>query len=174
MANTIKDSIRTRMIAILAADGVDENALLDVKKALEKEGAMTDVIAPKLGVIVSEGNVEIPVNQSLLTAASVLYDAVYVPGGTNSVGTLAGEPDAVHFLNESFKHCKAIAAHKDAMQLLKETYFYKKLPPDNLPATVLQEGVIVSGDVSKLSKQFIAAIARHRFWDREKPKKVPA
>ena len=169
MANTKKDSIRTRNIAILAADGVDENAVTVMQKALLAEGAMADIIAPKLGTITAESKAVIRVNQSLLTAASVMYDAVYVPGGTNSVATLAGEPDAVHFLNQAFKHCKAIAAHAGATQVLEATYFGKKLSPK-----IQEEGLLVNKDVKALAKDFIAAIAKHRFWEREKPRKVPA
>lgn len=174
MANTIKNTIKTRMIAILAADGVDENSVLLMKEALEAEGAMVDIIAPKLGMLTAESNTEITVNQSLLTAASVLYDAVYVPGGTNSVATLEAAPDAIHFLNEAYKHCKAIAADASAMQVLEATYFHKKLPPDYTDEIVLAEGIAINDNIKKLTAQFIKAIAQHRFWDREKPKKVPA
>jgi catalase len=174
MKNTIKDSIRTRKVALLAADGVNENNLMAIIDALTKEGAMVDVIAPKLGFITGEKDTKIPVYKSFLTTASVLYDAVYVPGGTNSVATLEAEADAVHFLNESFKHCKAIAADKDALQVLKATYFGRKLPEDSSDETAMMEGVIVNNDINTLSKQFIAAIAQHRFWEREKPRKVPA
>ncbi|HTH30185.1 MAG TPA: hypothetical protein VL946_02495, partial [Lacibacter sp.] len=130
-------------------------------------------VAPKLGKIMAEGNTEIQVKQTFFTTASVLYDAVYVPGGI-SAATLAGEPDAVHFLNEAYKHCKAIAADAAAMPLLQETYFYKKLPEDRNKETALSEGIIIHDDLNKLSSLFIDAIAQHRFWDREKPKKVPA
>jgi catalase len=173
MANTIKDTIRTRKIAILAANGVDEDSLLPVKEMLEAEGAMTEIVAPKLGVIVGEADTEFTVPQSFFTTASVLYDAVYVPGGI-SAATLAGEPDAIHFLNEAYKHCKAIAADVSAMPLLQETYFYKKLPEDHSKETALKEGIIIHDDINELAKRFVAAIAQHRFWDREKPKKVPA
>jgi catalase len=174
MANTIKDSIRSRVIAILAADGVDANSLLAVKKALTAAGAKADIIAPRLGEITAENNTAIAVNQSLLTAASVLYDAVYVPGGTNSVATLAAEPDAVHFLNEAYKHCKAIAADTAAVQVLEATYFSKKLPKDSSDETVLTEGIVIGDNGAAISDQFIRAIAQHRFWEREKPRKVPA
>ncbi len=174
MANTKKDSIRTRKIAFLAADGVDANDLKTVKAALLAEGAMVDVIAPRLGTIMSSDDTEIPVDKSLLTVASVLYDAVYVPGGTNSVATIEAEPDAVHFLNEAFKHCKAIAASNDALQVLQATYFAKKLPEDSSDETVMREGVIIGNDAGKLAKQFISTIAQHRFWEREKPRKIPA
>jgi catalase len=174
MANTIKDSIATRKVAMLAADGVDENSLQTVKAALEAEGAVVEVIAPRQGYILSTDNSQIPVQHSFLTAASVLYDAVYVPGGTNSVASIEAEADAVHFLNEAFKHCKAIAADEGAMQVLEATYFYKKLPGEFSEDTVLKEGLIISSNSTKLASLFVKAIAQHRFWDREKPRKVPA
>ena len=174
MVNTVKDSIKTRHIAILAADGVNEQTLNYVKNALDAAGAIYDVIAPCQNYIVSEKDEQVPVDKSFLTTSSVFYDAVYVPGGTNSVATLEACPDAVHFLNEAFKHCKAIAADADAMQVLTATYFAKKVPAQTDKETVLSEGIIVTDDIEKLSSLFISAIAQHRFWEREKPRKIPA
>ena len=54
MANTVKNSIRTRKIAILAADGVDGESLTQVKNALKAEGALCDVIAPRIGFVRNE------------------------------------------------------------------------------------------------------------------------
>jgi catalase len=174
MANTVKDSIETRKVAILAADGVDEHSLETVKAALEAAGAVVEVISPRQGYILSANDVQIPVHHSFLTAASVLYDAVYVPGGTNSVASIEAEADAVHFLNEAFKHCKAIAADSGAVQVLEATYFFKKILNEFSEDTVLREGIIISDDSAKLSGLFAKAIAQHRIWDREKPRKVPA
>ena len=53
MAGTVKDSVKTRKIAVLAADGVDEAALNAMKQALEAAGASIKVIAPHLGKITS-------------------------------------------------------------------------------------------------------------------------
>lgn len=174
MVNTVKDNILTRQVAILAADGVNEVSLLAMKDALQAAGAVVEIIAPCQGYIISEGDVRIPVDKSFLTGASVFYDAVYVPGGTNSVATLEGEPDAIHFLNEAFKHCKAIAADEQAIQVLKVTYFGRKLPEDFSEENVLEEGLAINNDTAQLAEHFIKAIAQHRFWNREKPRKVPA
>jgi catalase len=174
MANTIKDSIRTRKVAFLMADGFDAASITTVKAALEKEGAIVEIIAPKLGFIVSEDKQNVEVHNSFLTAASVLYDAVYVPGGVSSVATLAAEANAVHFLNEAFKHCKPIAADEAARQVLEVTYFHKKLPSDANEDTVLREGVVVDSDLKALADKFILAMKQHRFWEREKPRRVPA
>lgn len=174
MAGTPKDSIATRKIAILAADGVDGKSLSTVKDALVGQGAIVHIIAPRLGTILSQDDQQIDVDESFLTAASVLYDAVYLPGGTNSSATLKAEANAVHFLNEAFKHCKAIAADATAIQVLEATYFYKKLPDEYSQETVLREGIIVSDNLSSSVELFIKMIAQHRFWDREVPRKIPA
>ena len=168
MAGTIKDSIQTRKIAILASDGVDEPSLTAMKKALEVAGAVTHVIAPKLGMITAGNDAVIAADQSFLTAASVLYDAVYVAGGDMNAANLACEPDAVHFINEAYKHCKAIAAESSAIAVLEETYFSKKLQEKKI-----EDGILI-GNGKKLVTGFIGAIAQHRFWEREKPRKVPA
>jgi catalase len=165
MANTIKESIATRKIAFLCADGVDASSLDAMKKTLAGAGATVHVIAPKLGTIAAEDGTEITIDKSLRNAASVFYDAVFVPGGSNSVATIACEPDAIHFLNEAFRHCKAIAADEAAGQVIDETYFAKKME--------LDEGVLI-GKTNAIGKDFVGAIAQHRFWSREKPRKIPA
>jgi catalase len=162
MANTPKDSIATRKVAILVADGVNGAAVLAMQKALLAKGAVPEVIAPRLGSVIAQDKSPVPVKKSFLTAASVLYDAVYVPGGATSIIALQAEPEAIHFLNEAYKHCKAIAADTDATPLLESTYFYKK---EALPGVVIDKNP---------AKPFIAAIAQHRFWEREMMGKVPA
>jgi catalase len=165
MANTHKDSIRTRKIAFLLAEGFDAGSVNAMKKALEAEGAAVEIIAPRLGGITAEDGSEMMAPKSLLTTASVFYDAVFVPGGSNSVATLECEPDAIHFLNEAWRHCKAIAADTAAEQVLTATYFAKKIEAD--------DGILV-GSAKEIAQGFIGAIKQHRFWEREKPRKVPA
>jgi catalase len=171
MAGTVKDTIKTRQVAILAASGVDGDSLGAMKQALEDAGAQTKVIASHLGFIVSENGKQIKVDQSFLTAASVLFDAVYVPDGTKSAAALKDEADAIHFINEAYKHCKAIAASGAGVEFIDATAVRYKSSDENKadknPAT---NGVLINRDV----KEFINAIAQHRFWEREKTGKVPA
>ncbi len=167
MANTIKNSIKTRCIAILAANGVDENSLTLMKNALEAEGAKTKIVAPKLGTIKGVTGKEIKIDVSFLNTASVLYDAVYIPSGEKSANALMSEPDAIHFVNEAYKHCKAIAANGDGVIFLNHTYAGNK---NKVQKTTTDLGVIIDKPV----KDFIKAIAQHRFWEREKSRKVPA
>ncbi len=164
MVNTVKNSIKTRKIALLVADGVSASSVMAIKKAVEAAGARTELIAPKLGAIKTDGKQDLQADKRLANAASVLYDAVYVPGGKKSIDALCAEADAVHFLNEACKHCKAIGADTDAEALLELGYFAGLIGKD--------PGIVV-GRKNNV-KTFIEAAGQHRFWEREKPRKVPA
>lgn len=164
MANTPKDSIVSRKVAFLAADGVDPKSIAIMKDALEAEGAVIEIVSTRLGNIAAAGE-GILIDDSLLTTASVMFDAVYVPGGKESVSNLRKDPEAVHFLNQAFKHCKAIAFQEDARDLIADTYFADRADKD--------PGVLSDKKTELLAAKFITAIKGHRVWEREKMK-VPA
>ena len=177
MENTIKNSIKTRQIAFLAADGVDESSINKMKKALETEGAQIKIIAPSLGKLNNKNGKGINVDQSFLTAASVLFDAVYIPAGKNSADTLSKNADAVHFINEAYKHCKAIAADNHGIELIKSSNIIGKMNDENSELKNPAEmGVIINsnGYSKNFIKDFIDSIAQHRFWQREDKNNVPA
>jgi catalase len=169
MANTIKDTIATRQVAILAADGVDEAMLNNMMSKLKAAGARTKIVAPHAGQIKGSKGTAIPVDQTLFNTASVLFDAVYVAGGKASVNVLAGDADAIHFINQAYRHCKAIACDADAMPLINASYVGAKIKTDEADS-LAGEGVITDGN----AKRFITAIAQHRFWEREQTSKVPS
>lgn len=170
MENTIKDSIKTRKVAFLIADGVNESAVNKMKKALANAGAVIEMVGIHQGVVTTDKGSSIMVDESLLTSASVFYDAVFVPAGAKSVSTLSADADAIHFLNEAYKHCKAIAFDSDAEALLAKTSFdfAAEKNKSKLPEGVLRQ------ENNKLEDDFIQAISKHRFWEREKARKIPA
>lgn len=167
MADTVKDTIKSRKVAIIANDGADANAITTMQKAIEGAGGMTKVIALHEGSIKCDG-IELPAEESYLTAASVLFDAVYLPGGKKSVDALKAEPDILHFISEAYKHCKAIAADDEGVDLLKMTAAGEKI--DENMDDVLAKGIVLN----QTPEAFMKAIARHRFWVRQQPGKVPA
>ncbi len=179
MANTVKDSIKTRKIAVLVADGFDDVALAGMTKALTAAGAMVKIVAPRLGQLKGANGTEIKIDFSLLTTASVLFDAVYVPGGDRSVAALKLEPDALHFVNEAYKHCKAIAATGAGVELLAASSVGEP-PVTGTQAegkqVVVNEGVVSSRAArpEQVATKFINAIAQHRHWEREPKDQVPA
>lgn len=168
MANTIKSTIKTRQIAILVANGVDENSLNSIKNALQAEGAQFKLIAPVLGYIKGSKGQSIKTDQGFLHTASVLFDAVFIPAGVKSAEGLIQEPDAIHFINEMYKHCKAIASEGEGKELIKASYIGKKLADKNNADALV--GVLIDAS----PKKFIAAVAQHRFWEREEKSQVPA
>jgi catalase len=165
MVNTVKDSIKTRKVAALIADGFDGAQVAAMKEALMKEGAMLKTVAPRNGAILTADGKAVAADFSLLTTASVLFDAVYIPGGDASIATLAGDADAQHFVNEAFKHCKAICAIGDTGAFFGNTFAGKA---KNDPA------VVVADKLNSALPQFIKAIANHRNWEREIKGKVSA
>ena len=179
MENTPKDSIKTRKIAVLAADGFDGVALAAMKKALENAGAQIKIVAPRLGSLRGAKGEEVKIDFSFLTASSVLFDAVYVPGGDKSGAALKGESDALHFINEAYKHCKAIAATGAGVDVLRASYLGaigKGKATSAGGKVVVNEGVVTAQDeqAGRAAAEFIKAIAQHRHWSRETKDQVPA
>ncbi len=179
MANTPKDSIKTRKVAVLAADGFDGAALAAVKKALTAAGAQAKIVAPRLGTLRGARGEEVKIDFSFLTAASVLFDAVYVPGGDKSAEALKEEPDAIHFVNEAYKHCKAIAATGAGVDFLRASSIGVTKGSKAAAGggkVVSDEGVVTGDDAQagKAAAAFIKAIAQHRHWSREAKDRVPA
>ena len=119
MANTVKDTIKGRVIAALVAPGVAGRELAAVRKALEADGAKVEIVAPALGTVATSDGTSLEATKSLLTVKSVLFDAVLVPGGAESVETLVANPDARDFVDEAYKHFKPIGALGEGVELLR-------------------------------------------------------
>ena len=178
MTNTVKDSVKTRKVAILGADGFDDAAVAAMKKALTGAGAQTKLVAPRLGFLKSSKGAEAKVDFSLLTASSVMFDAVYIPGGEKSVKALQEQVEALEFVQEAFKHCKTIAANGAGVELIRACNLTNGAATGE-PQTKEQsgeEGVIIGGDdqAGKIASEFIKAMAQHRHWSREKKLHSPA
>ncbi|HEX6726996.1 MAG TPA: catalase [Nitrospira sp.] len=150
MANTVKKGIATRKVAILAADGVDDTAIIGMKKALTAAGAQAKVVAPRLGSVNGIKGGQVAIDFSFLTAGSVLFDALYLPGGEQNVEILKGDAKALLFIKEAYLHCKPIAA--------------------------TDEGIVTGrgAQIGKVAGKFIKAMAQHRHWDRESKGQMPA
>lgn len=140
-------------------------------KALVNAGAQLKIVAPHGGTITSAGGKAVPVDFSLLTVASVLFDAVYLPGGEASIAVLSEELKAIEFVEEAYKHCKAIAATGAGVDFLKKTRAGAALPRgDSKAKGVFSDRGVIAGEdsgINKVAAEFITAIAQHRAWERE-------
>ena len=163
-------TIKTRKVAVLLADGFDDAAMQAMSKALLTAGAAPKTVAPRLGVVTSAGGEQLKVDFSFLTASSVLFDAVYIPAGDASVEALKQLDEAPEFVQEAFKHCKAIAASGGAVGFLAKSLGEKFSEANTTGKLVANDdGVVTSrGEVTpNFTTEFIQAIAQHRHWARE-------
>ncbi|MCU1245129.1 MAG: catalase, partial [Acidobacteria bacterium] len=112
---------------------------------------------------------------SILTASSVLFDAIYVPGGESAIAALKNEPQAVEFLQDAFKHYKPIAATGAGTALLDTAGITAAKPhPEAGPDANPQAGVVTGKARGRnLATAFIAAIAQHRHWTRGLKPPIP-
>src|SRR5215208_1187435 len=169
--NTATDSIATRKVAVLAAEGVDVEGIEKVKRALQQQGAIVEVLAPVAGGALSGGSGgEVAVDRAFTTMASVLYDAVVVPCGPDSVETLSNDGYAMHFVTEAYKHLKAVGAFGSGVDLLRKAGIGEQLADDT--DVVVSNGVVSTAAAAddltdEFSQAFVAALAKHRAWERE-------
>jgi catalase len=114
------------------------------------------------------------VDCSFLTGSSVLFDAVYIPGGGASVEALKQLDEAQEFVSEAFKHCKAIAANGTGVGFVAKTLGERFAETNTTGKLVVaNQGVVTSrADVTaSFAAEFIKAIAQHRHWEREDSKR---
>ena len=161
-ANLLPGNIKTRKVAVLAANGVEGKAIEALKKALTAQGAHAKLLGPTSAPVKTAEGTLLNVDGSMEGLPSVAFDAVFVPGGAESVKALSGDGVALHYLLEAYKHLKPIAVHGDARQLLDVLHLQ------------VDDGLLAIKDAQDL-KAFFAAIAQHRVWAREpKAKAIPA
>ena len=137
-----------------------------MKAALSGEAASCEVVGPHLGPINGEGGF-ICAGKTFANSSSVLFDAVYVPGGKASVEMLENLPDALRFIDEAYKHGKPIAASSEGVELVAVSQL-GDLVPDGEAA---QQGVILDkAGMQALAQPFLRSIAAHRFHNRQTDK----
>jgi catalase len=175
MADTARESVVSRRVALLAADGVDGDQLAAATAALAASGAHPELVSPNAIVRLSDGT-ERPADHTLLTAASVLFDGVFVPGGAESGAALQADADAVAFVAEAYKHSKPVGATAEGVDLLREAIPARRGGAggaDGERALLAQQGVVgersagTAPAVETALDAFIVALAQHRHFARE-------
>ena len=100
-------------VAILATDQFEQSELLEPRKAVEKAGAKTTVIAPKSGSIQGVKHAEkgehVRVDRTLDEASPADFDAVLLPGGAMNADALRVEKKAQDFVRAIDQAGKPIA-----------------------------------------------------------------
>ena len=140
---------------MLAADGADGDGVRAAHDRLAAEGAVVETLAAHGGTLPDGDGEPLTVDRPLPTTASVLYDAVVVPDGTDA---LASDPDAVRFVTEALRHGKPMAVLGSGAALLRAA---GAAAPERLA------GVAVHGAGEPAGESFWADFTRlveqHRF-----------
>jgi protease I len=107
-------SLQGTKIAILATNGFEQAELLDTRKALDEQGAKTQVISPEKGKIKAwnekDWGKDVAVDLALSDANASDFDALLLPGGVMNPDKLRVIPQAVEFVRQFFEMQKPVAA----------------------------------------------------------------
>jgi catalase len=152
---TSPKTAKTRRIAILVADGVDGSDVAAIQGALKAAGAHSEVVGTHLGATRTGSGPAVTATATYLTTASVRYDAIAIAGGPG-IPALTGNGDAVHFVEEAYKHYKAVAAAGTGQTLLRAA----------VGDVLGQPGVVTGPSGAAVAQPFVGAVAAHRHWTR--------
>lgn len=168
MENTAKDSIASRIIGFIMEDGVNATDVDALKSKLESRGAVVQIIAGSLAAVTADdGSVFVP-KHSLTSTASVCFDALYICSGKKSADHLLNQdnkPGTLLFINEAYKHCKAICFGSGTDAILSAS---------NVGAKTHDDPAVITSDQENANDLFIKAIANHRVWELETERNNPA
>ena len=107
-------NLEGKRVAIVATDGFEQSELLDPKAALEREGAKTEVLAPKGGSIKgwdhTDWGREVAVDRTVAEADPADYDALLLPGGVMNPDKLRRVEAVQRFVRHFFDEGKPVAA----------------------------------------------------------------
>ncbi len=166
--HTIKTA-KGRKVAILAADGVRHAEIALLEQTLSIQGVNYEIVAPRGGTIKSQEGQEIEVQQTFLTTASFMFDAICILGGEQSVETLKNHTEALQFIDEAFGHFKPIAASSEGVDLLIQLGIKGIDSAQKKTKTSTESGIVISHELSQaFVHAFINAIKEHRYWTRSK------
>ncbi|MGV8990115.1 MAG: catalase [Thiobacillus sp.] len=114
-----RPTLSGRKIGLLISDGVQQGTLDQLCRAAEKEGAVVELIAPKIGGIKSDNGQIISPKHAIAAAPSVFYDAVILVLSEAGAKALQSDPAAMAFVRDAHAHLKVIGYVATAMPLLK-------------------------------------------------------
>ncbi|KAI1762216.1 catalase [Hypoxylon sp. FL1150] len=170
-----KPTIASRRIAIIIADGFDNTVYSAVKAAVKASGALPFTIGPRRSEVFPAGADKTPgsgvqPDHHLEGMRSTMFDAVFVPGGAESVRTLSKNGRALHWIREAFGHLKAIGGTGEAVELFKLAFALPEIEVSTDEHAVESYGVVTMGKVAPDSLKETVTIAKEgkglleKFW----------
>ncbi|HEX7822516.1 MAG TPA: catalase [Sphingobium sp.] len=150
------DSFKGRKLGILLSDGADAAIVDALLAAVDTEGAVYEVIAPKIGGVTLSDGRKVAAKHKIDGGPSVLFDAVAVVVSADGAALLSIDAAAKDFITDAFAHCKYIGISAEAQPIFAKAGI----------ADDLDEACIPLGKAAD-AKAFIAACRTLRYWPRE-------
>jgi catalase len=151
-----KPTLAGRKVGVLLGAGFDAKIKKDLLSQIKSEGAKAAIVTSKIhGERDAQGQL-VPADMALRASPSVLFDAIVILAGQEGDKKLAADPNAIGFLMDAVRHCKAVA--------------FAGIP-SLAKAAGVKEGPGVADITGKAGvKGFINAARTGRFWEREAEK----
>ncbi|MCX8521316.1 MAG: catalase [Rhodoferax sp.] len=162
--------IRTRNVAVLVADGVDGRQVAAVQAALQAAGAVTHLIAPRLGQVKpakTDSGKPFEATGTLENSAPVLFDGVVLPDGSAGIEALGNRVLVMDFLSNQYRHGKTILVLGAAEVLLELADVPTSLSNGQPDPGILLANADAGSDAQDAVADFIAALGKHRHPERE-------
>ena len=118
-------TLQSLKIAVLMANGFNENEFLMIQKAMIAEGAALRIVSTDSGLVNGwDGKGwghNFAIDAQLNTALGIDYDAVIIPGGQRSLDKLKLTAHSRRFIGSFIAAMKPVICMGDAVQLLAHT-----------------------------------------------------
>ncbi len=159
MARPGDGDIRTRKVAILVANGVNQDVVASVQDSLVSNGAVVRLVGPRVGPFTTANGATLDADASLENEPGFLFDALVLPGGeAEYMKTMAAQGRVAEFIKDQYRHCKAILAVNAAPMLEQAGISNAPKDPGLISVPSYNDGA---------GKSFVAALAKHRHFERE-------
>lgn len=148
-------SFKGRKVGALVTDGTDAALLKALQAAVEAEGALLELVAPRVGGVTLSDGSHVPAKQKVNGGPSVLYDAVAVIPSEEGAALLAREATAKDFVSDAYAHAKFIGYAPAAKGLFGKAGLSE-----------VDDGFIPLRQAAD-AQAFLSACRPLRFWARE-------
>jgi catalase len=149
-------SFKGRKLGLLLSDGADTAIVKALIAAVDAEGAVYEVIAPKIGGVTLADGTTVAAQHKIDGGPSVLFDAVAIIVSAEGASLLSRDAAAKDFATDAFAHCKYIGFSAEARAIFEKAGIADDLDEACLP-------LAKAGD----AKGFIQACRSLRHWPRE-------
>jgi len=153
-----------KSIAILAANGFDENQMTEIQRALTSVKAKFKTVAPEQGVVngwqKDHWGHYFPVDANISEALGSDFDFLVIPGGERAMAKLKANPHTRRIVNhflEAGKPIAAIGAGVSLLALSGRIAGVTVAAPSDIHEDLKAAGVVISEDAQEVSEMVLTS-----------------